>query len=84
MIMFVEVCILFTDTCTNGAVRLVGTGSNQASGYGRVEMCYNNQWGTICGNYGWDYYAASVVCKQLGYSGELVWPHPHHVTPSDV
>ena len=63
--------VLFSDTCTAGSVRLVGTGSNQASGYGRVEMCYNNTWGTICGDYGWNYNAGSVVCSQLGYFGEL-------------
>ena len=59
----------FPDTCPNGAVRLVGTGSNQTSGYGRVEMCYNNAWGTICGS-SWSYNAATVVCSQLGFSGE--------------
>ena len=37
----------FLDTCPNGAVCLVGTGSNQAAGYGCVEMCYNNTWGTV-------------------------------------
>ena len=75
------ICVLFLDTCTSRSVRLVGTGSNQASGYGRVEMCYNNTWGTICGDYGWGYNAASVVCSQLGFLGELVYLHPHHVTP---
>ena len=65
------IVVLFPDTCTSGSVRLVGTGSNQASGYGRVEMCYNNTWGTICGDYGWGYNAATVVCSQLGFSGKL-------------
>ncbi|KAL5468779.1 hypothetical protein EMCRGX_G029895 [Ephydatia muelleri] len=57
-----------TYTCPNGAVRLVGTGSNQTAGYGRVEMCYNNVWGTICGS-SWGSGAATVVCSQLGFSG---------------
>ena len=69
--------VLFPDTCTPMSVCLVGTGSNQASGYVRVEMCYNNTWGTICGDYGWGYNAATVVCKQLGFSGELVISNAH-------
>ena len=66
------ICVLIPDNCTTtGSIRLVGIGSNQAYGYGRVEMCYNNTWGTICGDYGWNYNAATVVCSQLGYSGKL-------------
>ncbi|KAL5515296.1 hypothetical protein EMCRGX_G000447 [Ephydatia muelleri] len=54
-------------TCTYGSVRLVGAGSSSKDGYGRVEMCYNNAWGTICGDSGWNYNAAEVVCDQLGF-----------------
>ena len=49
--------------CKNGTVRLRGGGSY----YGRVEVCVNNIWGTICSDF-WDYEDASVVCGQLGYS----------------
>ena len=53
-----------TATCQQGAVRL--TGSNVSS-EGRVEICFNNQWGTVCDD-DWDTMDATVVCKQLNYT----------------
>ena len=50
--------------CVNGDLRLVG-GSNDMEG--RVEMCLNQQWGTVCDN-GWDATDAGVACRQLGFS----------------
>ena len=51
--------------CMDGEVQLVGGESERE---GRVEMCYNGVWGTVCANGGWDDMAALIVCDQLGYN----------------
>ena len=58
---------LFTEaTCEadeHGAVRIVG---ESFPNEGRVEVCVNGNWGTVCDN-GWTDEDAYVVCRQLGY-----------------
>ncbi len=34
---------------------------------GRVEVCYNGRWGTVCGD-GWTEREVSLVCTGLGFS----------------
>ena len=52
--------------CTDWDIRLVG-GSSPSQG--RVEVCYMNQWGTVCSNGQAVLPAlANVICRQLGYS----------------
>ena len=56
-------------TCTEGAIRLQGGSSIQ----GRVEICNQNVWGTVCDDF-WGRTDARVACTQLGLpsSSELV------------
>ena len=48
--------------CVNDNIQLAGGSS---SNEGRVEICQNGRWGTVCSN-GWDINDATVVCRHLG------------------
>ena len=48
--------------CSTGEVRLVGSGDGDE---GRLEVCVNNAWGTVCSD-GFDSSDAAVACEALG------------------
>lgn len=58
------------EMCIDGEVRLRnGFDENQ----GRVEICYNGVWGTVCDDGGWTIDGrlnAQVVCQQLGLESQ--------------
>ena len=57
--------------CVDGDVRLVD-GSNSLEG--RLEVCFNGVWGTVCSNR-FDSDDAQVICNQLmvPYEGNDIW-----------
>ena len=59
--MFVDLCVVI---CQNGDLRLV---EGQSQYEGRVEVCWNETWGTVCDG-GWSTNDAKVTCWQLGFS----------------
>ena len=51
------------ELCTSGTVRLRG----ESIGEGILEVCYQNVWGTVCGD-GWTGSNTVVACRHLGFS----------------
>ena len=48
--------------CQDGAVQLEGGGPLE----GRLELCINSAWGTVCNNL-FSNHDAAVACHQLGF-----------------
>ena len=67
-----EVCLIFftyrtpvyLTGCTHGHIRL-RDGSTSMNG--RVEVCLNGDWGTVCHDH-WSAVDSNVACRQLGFS----------------
>ena len=52
--------------CKHGSIRLAGSSDPLR---GRVEVCVNGTWGSVCNDY-WHNNDARVVCRQLGFPAE--------------
>ena len=59
--------------CTNGDLFLVDGWSELE---GRLEVCYNNQWGTVCDDR-WTDGSTKVACRQLGIQDTTYGTHVH-------
>lgn len=53
--------------CPNGDVRIVDGNSNSD---GRVEICLDGEWGTVCADRHWDEEDARTTCRQLEFDDE--------------
>ena len=56
------ISLIYT-VCVQGNVRLAN-GNDMTEG--RLEICNNGVWGTVCHHF-WDDLDAEVICRQLGF-----------------
>ena len=65
-----------TVVCQNADLRLV---NGSVPYVGRIEICWNETWGTIC-DQGWSTFDANVACRQLGYAAIGMYAEYKHRT----
>ena len=59
--------IFLSGLCGNGDTRLVDSREELAFNEGKVEICFNAEWQTVCGD-GWTNNNTQVVCRSLGFN----------------
>ena len=63
--MRIKCAYLITAECDENDVRLTAGGTPND---GRVEICLNGEWGSVC-HHKWDVRDVEVVCRQLQHDG---------------
>ena len=62
--LYLNFAYILTEKCLHGDIKLSGSGY---SSIGRINVCVNGDWGTVCST-SFDHADASVVCAELGFS----------------
>ena len=65
---YISLFLYLSQVCCDGNVRVMGGRSELE---GRVEVCRNNSYNTVCDDF-FGEEEAKVVCRQLGYAGDGV------------
>ena len=66
--------LLSLGECDESSARLVGGATDRE---GRVEVCYEGQWRTVCNDWFDNKFRNSfgrVICRQLGYTDSMIEP----------
>lgn len=67
-------CRVVPSTQDAARLQLRLAGPRGPAGEGRLEVLYQGRWGTVCDD-GFDFHAATVACRQLGYTAAITWTH---------
>ena len=64
-------------------MRLNTNRNQRGSQLGRVEICNNNNWGTVCDD-DWGFKDGLVTCRQLGFRGVGMEAYSHIGVGTDL
>lgn len=74
---YIRPVFLYIAVCSRGDIRLVD-GADERQG--RVEVCNDNAWGTVCDD-AFGAADATIVCRQLGFNtiGKKYWKLENYI-----